>query len=454
MISVNSFFGLHKFNCICGKIHNLPVREIIIDKNISNIISNSKIKLGSKGIVVIESIINKLIGTKIVNALGNCGYDVKLLLFNNSHIIPNKEAVKKIINELGNDTDFLVAAGSGTINDIVKYASFKARKPYISIPTSPSVDGYAANVSLLMINNFKRTFYVNPPIAIYADIEILKTAPKIYIVAGIGDLIAKLTAQADWLISSIINGEYYCKFITVLIQEGISRCIKNMKKILSKDDGGIKILIEGLILSGIAMHWVNSSRPVAGAEHHISHFWEMKALQEKTEHYKVGSYPHGIKVGIGTLIMSKIYEKLLLFNQGKINFSNFNKRLYGKKKWELEIRRVYGPVADEVIVENDGRDFSKEYCIKQANNIVQKAEEWKNGVKSILPESENLKRWLLNAGIPLDFSEMGFSKETLRESILYSKDIRKKFTVLDVANYLGLLEKFADEVAGELINKV
>ena len=53
------------------------------------------------------------------------------------------------------------------------------------------------------------------------------------------------------------------------------------------------------------MSFVGNSRPASGSEHHLSHYWEMKFQAE-------GKKPilHGIKVGIGMIAVTKMYETL------------------------------------------------------------------------------------------------------------------------------------------------
>ena len=51
------------------------------------------------------------------------------------------------------------------------------------------------------------------------------------------------------------------------------------------------------------MGLIGASRPASGAEHMLSHYWEMEFIARK-------KYPelHGIKVGIATPIIAEIFE--------------------------------------------------------------------------------------------------------------------------------------------------
>jgi glycerol-1-phosphate dehydrogenase [NAD(P)+] len=43
-----------------------------------------------------------------------------------------------------------VAVGSGVINDLVRYAAFKAGTPFMSVPTAASMDGYTSGAPALV----------------------------------------------------------------------------------------------------------------------------------------------------------------------------------------------------------------------------------------------------------------------------------------------------------------
>ncbi|MBW2431562.1 MAG: iron-containing alcohol dehydrogenase, partial [Deltaproteobacteria bacterium] len=81
-----------------------------------------------------------------------------------------------------------VAVGSGVINDLVKYAAFQIGKPYLSIATAASMDGYASAGAPLSKKGFKHTIPCAPPRVIVADLGIISNAPKAMSGWGYGDL--------------------------------------------------------------------------------------------------------------------------------------------------------------------------------------------------------------------------------------------------------------------------
>lgn len=66
---------------------------------------------------------------------------------------------------------------------------------------------------------------------------------------------------------------------------------------------GIRILMTSLIESGIAMLKFGQSHPASGAEHHLSHFWEMEYLRRGSR-----ALLHGAKVGVACAEISRLYH--------------------------------------------------------------------------------------------------------------------------------------------------
>lgn len=77
----------------------------------------------------------------------------------------------------------------------------------------------------------------------------------------------------------------------------------NLDGIGSQNIEAYENLMYGLLLSGIAMQMIGNSRPASGAEHHMSHLWEMAAISEPIDYY------HGEKVGVGLCLATEVYKK-------------------------------------------------------------------------------------------------------------------------------------------------
>lgn len=306
-ININEMSNL-SFDCKCGKHHTLNIHDICIKENaieeLDRIISPFK---DNKIFVFSDTNTFKAAGKETLNELDKKNYNYKNFVIETGEeiLIPDEKVVGRLFMEMDNDTKLIIAIGSGSINDIGKFLSVKTGIPYIIICTAPSMDGYASDGAPLICNGMKISFNATLAYAIIGDINIMKNAPMKLIRAGYGDIIGKITALMDWELAKEINDEYYCETCIKLTKEAVKKTIDSANKLKDRDENAIKYLIEALTLTGVAMGLVGVSRPASGAEHMLSHYWEVDFI-------KNNRFPelHGIKVGIATPIVSKMFYLL------------------------------------------------------------------------------------------------------------------------------------------------
>jgi glycerol-1-phosphate dehydrogenase [NAD(P)+] len=219
-------------------------------------------------------------------------------------VVANEASLVQAFIKTHKDAEVLIAAGSGTLHDITRFCSDKTGKPFISVPTAASVDGYTSMGAPIIVRGTKKTFQTVSPIAVFADLEVIKKAPINMTAAGFGDMLAKVTSLADWKFSHLIGKEPYCPLVAEMTREALDSCIRHTDEIARGDEEGIRVLIDGLILSGLAMLIFGHSHPASGGEHHLSHYWEMEFLREGRPQVL-----HGAKVGVSVQILSDLYKR-------------------------------------------------------------------------------------------------------------------------------------------------
>jgi glycerol-1-phosphate dehydrogenase [NAD(P)+] len=448
MIIPENIWQAHSFQCTCGQVHSQPIKDISITKGALEKLGQVKENLGKtykKGFIITDSLLYELIGEQIKASLDRGGIPYALCLFDTPSVLPNEASIVRILAELDDTIDFMIAVGSGAVNDLARIVSSRCRIPYISVPTAASMDGYSAEVSLLVLNGIKKTLNATHPIAIYADINILKNAPAKLVAAGFGDLICKKTAAFDWRISNLINGESYCQNTVDVVDQIVERTTTNAMKIAERDEDAIKDLAEGLMISGIAMHWVGKSRPAAGAEHHLAHFIGMKAMMNNKP-----AHLHGIEVAVMTLVMIEVYREILSRDFETININLAYENSLKKDAYENRIREVFKESAPQIFKENEHKIFGKEEWIDHGEKVKKAMPQIKAEIRSKIPDSERIINVLKSMGAPTKPEELGLSKADLKEAILYAKEVRNKYTILDAAEYLGCLEQVAETVAARM----
>ncbi|MBE6089501.1 MAG: sn-glycerol-1-phosphate dehydrogenase [Clostridium beijerinckii] len=296
-----------EFDCSCGKKHRIDIKHIYVGENVyDRILDVAKEILPKEILLVSDNNTYKALGKCVENELTESGYKINnIILVSDGDLIPDEKAIGRVLVEVNNETELIVAVGSGSINDICRIISAKTHIPYVIMGTAPSMDGYASTVSPLIIDGAKVTYPGTNPYAIIADSNIMKDAPFEMICAGFGDILGKYTALSDWRLSNTIHDEYFCDTTEKLVRNAMYKCFENIEGAVKRDVKAIQYISEALILSGIAMTLSGNSRPASGAEHHLSHYWEIDKLSRKLEHPL-----HGNSVGVGTVISAWLYKKL------------------------------------------------------------------------------------------------------------------------------------------------
>jgi glycerol-1-phosphate dehydrogenase [NAD(P)+] len=431
---INDLLG-KSFKCSCGKEHKVDIDRVIIEngvlRKVPKIIREYNYR---KAFIVADNNTYEAAGKCVENSLKNSHMPYQKLVFSRPHhLVPDEQTIGEFLIHMEKDTDVIVAVGSGVINDLCKYMSFKLNIPYIIIATAPSMDGYASDGSALMIDNLKTTLSAVVPKAIIADIDVLKNAPMKMIRAGFGDMVGKYSALNDWKLSNIITGEYYCEAVAALVEKSLEKCINNAAGIGERKDEVIKELMEGLVLTGIAMSFAGNSRPASGSEHHMSHFWEMMFLFEGRE-----PALHGINVGVNTVSTTRMREILA---SKKLDFDNIAQKAlhFDQEKWTQDIKDIYSKAAPGIIKLNKKEQINS--LDKRLKRLEIIRDNWDLIVKTLkeIPSAYQIKEILKKAGAAISPKEVGVDENIEKNCIVYGKEVRARYTILQLLWDIGLL---------------
>ncbi|MDG1286442.1 MAG: iron-containing alcohol dehydrogenase [Rickettsiales bacterium] len=300
--------------------------------------------------------------------------------------------------------DVLIAVGSGTLNDLCKYASSLESKPYSVIATAPSMNGYVSGNASITVDGYKKTLTAHAPTTVICDLDILNTAPKRLIQAGIGDTLCRSTVQADWLLSHLILDTPYEPLYFEWMADSENRLLDN------PDDD--RALIEALLLSGIAMRECGSSAPASQAEHMIAHTMEM--LHPNLPH----SY-HGEHISITSLTMAKRQEALLAKNSVSIGeldgFGNLPLSLHKQAQ-----KQFYAKLPDSEKVATLSTKLANEWPTIAAE------------IRKVLLPSDRLQEVLETAGCPVNSEAIGWAATKYQNAITLARFTRDRFTFLDL----------------------
>ena len=151
-----------------------------------------------------------------------------------------------------------------------------------------------------------------------------------------------------------------------------------------------------LVESGLCMAEAGHSRPASGAEHHYSHFWELRLLRE-------GRPPilHGLKVAIGTLETARLWDEVKRLTKAQAAELLAASYLPARADEEARIREAFGRAAADGIIAAHERFLSMgpgDYEMLKANILA----DWERILQfaASVPSAAETARLLRLAGCP------------------------------------------------------
>lgn len=429
--------------CDCGMKHAEPDLDVYIGSGIIPRVATylGKRDLGKNVLLVTDNVVYPIAGKQVQQVLTDAGYQVELcLLEREGELIPDETALGEILLTMTNETEFLLAVGSGSLTDLTRYVAHVAGKPFAVVGTAPSMDGYTSVVAPLTFGNLKLNKPATYPKVLVCDLEIMAKAPYKMLLAGFGDVMGKYIAKADWILGSIVNQEPICPTCIELITRAVDGCIRNIDGIKQQTVEGVKGLIEGLILAGVTILIIGNTRPVASNEHGMAHYWEMMKLLAGEE-----PASHGLAVGVGTIYALKFYESFFQQDFTKQSLDKAKASSLSKEEREAIILEKYGAKIGRAIIKGNPDDFiSWEEQQRRFQAIVNNHELIKERL-AFLPSADQMIEIYQKFGAPWKVQDLDISQELLYDGLAYAKDYRSRYTVFKSANELGILEELVQQ---------
>ncbi len=293
--------------CSCGHTHRIPIRSIHTGRGALDHLGEMLSPFLSKSIYLVGDDNTMALGRDAVLAhLDKAGCQVAEYTFPcppGSHLVTDERLIGAMLVHMPADTGLIIAIGSGTMNDTARVVSARCNIPYIIVATAPSMDGYASVTSAVVMDGGKKSVPLTVPCGIIGDTQLIKTAPDHMLAAGAGDMLGKYVALRDWVLAQRETGEYFCPMIAEMVRSATDACAGSLPRLFDREDTKLKEMTDALILSGLAICMYGTSRPAAGLEHQIAHFWEVDAIASHEN-----AYLHGNYVGLGALSACRLYE--------------------------------------------------------------------------------------------------------------------------------------------------
>ena len=439
-IDVHSLISDGGFDCSCGKHHSAGLSGVFIGQGTTDRIPTA-LYGAEKVFILADRSTFAAAGAQVIAELDRAGISHTVyLLPGEGRSEPDERAVGSAVMHFDDSCDAVLGIGSGVINDIGKVLSHLTKSRYVIYGTAPSMDGYASGTSSVIRDGLKISLQSCMADIVIGDTDILSAAPMRMILAGMGDMIAKYISIAEWKISHIINGEYYCGTVAELVNSALQECMDNSHGIPSRDKKSIASVMNGMVVSGIAANYAGVTRPVSGMEHYLSHICDMRAAEFGTH-----SDLHGIQCGAATVECLKIYEKLRSIVPDRERALSFAADFsYDRHKEQL--RSWLGSGA-EAMIANEEREhkYDTNRHRERLERIIDRWDEIEEVINS-LPTSSDIVPHLKSIGLPTSFEEIGFTPEETKKAVLFSKDIRDKYVGSRLMWDLGILDDMIGEI--------
>lgn len=426
--------------CACGKAHTDSITQIAIGKGVLKKLPDFiKMLGGTKPFVLSDRNTFAAAGDEVCALLSRSDIPYAGYSFPYDHVVPDEKAVGEAILHFDSSCDIVVAVGSGVINDIGKIISYISGRKYIIVATAPSMDGYASDTSSMERDGLKVSLKYHYAEIIIGDTDILKNAPIHMLKSGLGDMLAKYVSIAEWRISHLITGEYYCEAVAEMVRSALKKCVDNADGLLRRDEKAVEAVFEGLVYGGIAMSYAGMSRPASGVEHYFSHIWDMRGLQFGTQ-----TETHGIQCAWGTLLAAKLYDALRTKKpdaKKAIDFVNG----FSYEDWKKELRAFLGSSAETMIAQEEREQkYNKQSHLKRLEMIIEKWDEILKILDEELPSYKNIAEILDTIGISKDLSAINADTQMVRKTFLATKDVRDKYVLSRLAWDLGILDELCE----------
>lgn len=383
-------------------------------------------------------------GQQVQDQLSTAGADVvpPLIYPAMPYLYASYDHCQEIRESLAAHEALGVAIGSGTLNDLVKLASGELEQPYAVVGTAASMDGYTGFGAPMEADGVKITMPCPAPAVVIFDLEVAASAPKSMTASGYGDLSAKIPAGADWILADAAGVDPIDQEAWRLVQTGVRDALSQPQRLAAGSPDAYQGLVDGLVLSGLAMQVNGGTRPASGAEHYFSHLWELAHLGADLQ----PPLSHGAKVAIGTLAMLGFYERFMARDLGSLDI---DAAVAAWPSWDevvADIERVStGALVQRGIEQTKEKYVDAEGLRQRLQRLVDAWPATRRRLEEQLVPAAELQDMLARAGAPSRPEDIGLTAAEVKATFPKAMYYRSRYTVLDVAREAGWFGQIVEE---------
>ncbi len=424
-------------SCACGRTHAVTTRVARFDDRAGSAVVEFLRSLnGVMSALVVADARTARVADAVASTLSSAGVRAGGHVFGSrasGSLVADERSVATLDSAVRDARpQCLVGVGSGTINDLCKTIASAHAVPYVCCPTAASMNGYTSTVASLKRSGLKVTDPVRAPDAVMVDLDVIRRAPAMMAAAGVADLLSKFVTAADWTLARMIEGGYHCDVPANMAARATDAVVDGLDAIGEGSAEGAHTVSAALILSGLSMAVAGSSAPASGAEHLISHYWDMCVPDA------AGVRLHGTQVGVGTLISATLYEILREVDPATIDPAAAAGIVSPIDTIEADLGDHFGDAAPAVI-EQARRKYRTPVQVHARAAVIK--DRWPAIWATVAPalkSSAEIRELLRRVGAPTTLDELHLAFDDGLNALRWSRHIRARYTVFDFASDIGL----------------
>lgn len=196
------------------------------------------------------------------------------------------------------------AVGGGMVVDTAKYLAHHSQLPLVSIPTALSVDNFFTWAAAVRHGGCVEYLETRPPDRVVIDFDLIAAAPQHLRAAGITDILSIATSLWDWEYAEEMGenpeGMDLLPWAADAAQAVLQGALECAEAAGAGDPGGLKQLLDCLVMEVQLCNLLGHSRPAEGSEHYFAY---------SVENHLETPLPHSALLAPGILLAAKRQEQ-------------------------------------------------------------------------------------------------------------------------------------------------
>jgi glycerol-1-phosphate dehydrogenase [NAD(P)+] len=414
-----------------GKRCTVPFETIRIEESLEGGAADlvAPLKIGRKLAVVCDTNTVEAMGRRVARELKGWASVEEIVFPANTHC---DEPTIALMMEKTRHCEGCIVVGSGSLSDTVKFATFKDGRKYASFATAASMNGYGAGTaSVTLANGYKTSVAAHAPRAVFIDLAVSAAAPHWLSAAGLGDSLCRPTAQVEWWAAHRLLDTSYAKtpFDLFNVENDEALMIKTAPDYPKHAIEANGYLYRVLMLASFGNNIVGTSHSGSMGEHQVSHWIDMFAGKAHP------GTTHGQQVGVASIALARFHRLLLsLEKPPHIKPTTISETDFALRYGEDIGRMMHGEAK------------KKSFDVAGAAAFNRRLDEvWpqlRHELSAMMMQPEEMARTISAAGGPTTATELGLPRDIWRAAMKHARDVRNRWSLLDLADDAGLLDEF------------